>query len=107
MPEKFRRGIVFRCINFGYRKSLDNRGEEYPDFPSTIFCHTVPKIYVGESFSDALPLGSEKVWIGWRGEYQFFPLKVLWLTVPKISVGESFTVALISVTDKVWTRGGG
>ena len=44
--EIFRRRIVYCCINFGYRKSLDKRGE-YQDFPSKFFCLTVPKISVG------------------------------------------------------------
>ena len=43
VPEKFRRGIVFCCIIFGYRKSLGRRGEEYPEFLSTLFCLTVPE----------------------------------------------------------------
>ena len=86
VPENSRRGIVFCCINFGYRKSLDRRGEEYPDFLPTLFCHTVPKIYVGESFSGALISGSVKVWIGGRGESKSFPCKFFCLTVPKESV---------------------
>ena len=44
--KNFRRGILYCCINFGYRKSLDGRGE-YQDFPSKIFCLTVPKISLG------------------------------------------------------------
>ena len=35
---------------------------EYQDFPSKIFCLTVPKTSVGESFSVALISGTEKVW---------------------------------------------
>ena len=38
-------------------------GREYQDFPSKIFCLTVPKISVGESFTVALISGIEKVWI--------------------------------------------
>ena len=97
--ENFRRGILYCCINFGYRKSL-KRGWEYQDFPSKIFSLTVPKISVGESFTVALISGIEKLWIG-GGEYQDFPSKIFCLTVPKISVGESFIVALISGTEKV------
>ena len=104
MPEKFRRGIVFCCIIFGYRKSLGRSGEEYPEFLSTLFCHTVPKNYLGESFSVALNSSSEKVWIGGRGEYQYFPLKNICITLPKISIGESFTVALISGSKKVYRQ---
>ena len=66
------------------------RGGEYQDFPSKIFCLTVPKISVGESFTVPLFSGTEIVWIRERGEYQDFPSKIFCLTVPKISVGESF-----------------
>ena len=61
--ENFRRRIFYCCINFGYRKSSEKReGGEYQDFPSKIFCLTVPKISVGESFIVALISGTEKVW---------------------------------------------
>ena len=43
--ENFRRGIVYCCINFGFRKSLDKKGV-YQDFLSIIFV-TVPKISLG------------------------------------------------------------
>ena len=39
---KVRRGILYCCISFGYRKNLDKRGE-YQDFPSKFFCLTVRK----------------------------------------------------------------
>ena len=82
-------------------------GGEYQDFPSKIFCLTVPKISVGESFTVALISGSEKVYgQDGGGEYQDFPSFFFCLTVPKISVGESFTVAIISGIEKVWIRGG-
>ena len=62
--ENFRRGILYCCNNFGYRKSLDERGGgEYQDFPSKTFCLTVPKISVGESFTVAIISAIEKVWI--------------------------------------------
>ena len=118
------------------RESVGEEGGEYQDFLSKIFCLTVPKIFVGESFTVALISGSEKVWIGGGGEYQDFLSKIFCLTVPKISVGnpwgkrgggeyqdflskifcltvpkifvgESFTVALISGSEKVWIGGGG
>ena len=57
--KNFRRGIFYCCINFGYRKSLDKRGE-YQDFLSRIFCLTVPKIFVGEPLSVSLISGIEK-----------------------------------------------
>ena len=61
--ENFRRGILYCCIIFGYRESLDKRGGEYQDFPSKTFCLTVPKTSVGESFTVAILSGIEKVWI--------------------------------------------
>ena len=60
--ENFRRGILYCCINFGNLKSLEKRGGgrggEYQDFPPKIFCLTVPKISVGESFTVALISGT-------------------------------------------------
>ena len=104
---KARRGILYCCINFGYRKSLDKRGE-YQEFPSKNFCLTVRKFSVGESFTVAVISGSEKLY-GQEGggEYQDFPSEIFCLTVLKIFVEDSFSVALISGTEKVWRRGGG
>ena len=45
---------------------------EYQDFLSKIICLTVPKYFVGESFTVALFSGSENVWMR-RGKYQDFP----------------------------------
>ena len=56
---------------------MDKRGGggEYQDFPSKIFCLTVLKIFVGETFSVALISGTEKVWRSGEGGYQDFPSK--------------------------------
>ena len=85
---------------------MDKRGGGYQDFPSKIFCLTVPKNFVGESFTVASISGIEKVWIR-EGGVSRFSVKIFCLTVLKISVGESFIAALISGTEKVWGRGGG
>ncbi len=70
--ENFRKGILYCCNNFGYRKSLEKRGEEYQDFPSKIFCLTVPKVSLGESSVVAFFLGTEKIWRrGGRGVSRF------------------------------------
>ena len=61
----------------------------------------MPKITVGESFTVALILCIEKVWIR-VGECQDFLSKIMCLPVPKISLGESFTVALFSGSEKIW-----
>ena len=97
-------GILYCCINFGYRKSLDKRGE-YHDFLSKIFCLTVPKTSVWELYC-CINFGYRKS-LDKMGEYHNFLSKIFCLTVPKIFVGESFSVALISGTEKVWRRGGG
>ena len=106
--ENFRRASLYCCNDFGYRKSLDKRvgGGEYQDFPSKIFCLTVPKISVGESFTVSIISGIEKVWIR-GGGHQDFPWKIFCLTVPKNFVGEPFSVSLIAGTEKVWIREGG
>ena len=49
--EKFRRGVLYCCNSFGYRKSLDKREGEYQVFPWKIFCLLVAKTCVGEYFS--------------------------------------------------------
>ena len=50
--------------NFWYRKSFWIRGGEYQDFPSKIFCLTVPKNFVVETFCAVFQKisGSEKVY---------------------------------------------
>ena len=65
--ENFRRGILYCCINFGYRKSLDKRGGGVSRYSVENFCLTVPKNFVGESFTLALFSGIGKVWIRGRG----------------------------------------
>ena len=83
--ENFRRGIFYCCINFGYRKSLEKRGGEYQDFTSKIFCLTVPKISVGESFTVAIISGIEKVWIRGGGSIKIFRRKFFLSQCRKIS----------------------
>ena len=65
--EKFRGGILYCCIDFGNRKGLDRKGRELQGIPSNIFCLTVPKNFVGQSFIVALISGIEKFWIGRGG----------------------------------------
>ena len=107
--ENFRRRILFCCIIFGYRKSLDKRGEGRIKIFQRNFFVSVPKISVGKSFSDSLISGTEKVWRrgGGGGGIKISRQSFFCLTVPKISVRKSFTVALISGTEKVWIRGEG
>ena len=81
-------------------------GGGYENFTSKIFCLTVPKSSVGESFTVALISGTEKVWIR-GGKITIFCRKFFVSQCRKNFVGESFSVALISGTEKVWIGGGG
>ncbi len=67
--EKLHRGI-FLCFrkDLVSKKFKEERGREYQDFPSKIFCLAVPKIFVGESFSASLVSGIEKFYASERGE---------------------------------------
>ena len=57
------------------KQFMDKRvGEENQDFPSKIFCLTLPKIFVREPFGVSLVLGTEKVWIR-GGTIKFFRRK--------------------------------
>ena len=76
----------------------------YQDFTSKIYCLTVPKSFVWESFTVELFSGTEKV--RRRGGYQDFTSKSFCLTMPKTPVGESFIVALTSSSEKVRIGGG-
>ena len=83
---KFPQGIFYCCIIFRYRKSLGKRRGGVSRFSVEIFCLTVPKISVGESFTVALISGIEKVWVrGGGGEYQDFPSKFFVSQCPKTS----------------------
>ena len=78
---------------------MDKRWGEYQHIPSEMFCLAEPKIFVGESFTVAVLLGTGKVWIR-SGEYQDFPSETLSHSPEKFR-RESFVVALISGTEKV------
>ena len=60
--ENFRSGILQCLIKFGYRKMLGKRdGGANHDFPSKLFCLTVPKYFASESFSVLLVSGFENI----------------------------------------------
>ena len=81
---------------------------EYQDFPSKTFCLTVPRNFVGKSFSVSLPSGAEEVWIREGGLSRFSVKNYLSHSAEKFrGWGESFSVSFISGIDKVWIRGGG
>ncbi len=58
--EKLHRGILLCFRKYLVSKKFkEERGREYQDFPSKIFCLAVPKNFVGESFSASLFSGIE------------------------------------------------
>ena len=72
---------------FWYRKKfMDKRG--HITISSRNFCLTVPKNFVGESFSVSLTSGPEKIWIKeGGGVYQDFPSKIFCLSAEKFCRG--------------------
>ena len=100
--------ILYCCINFGYRKSLDGRGG-VSRFSVENFLSYSAENLPREPFTVALFSGTGKVWIregGGGGLSRFSVEKFLSHSAEK-SAGESFTVALISGIEKVWMGGGG
>ena len=103
--EKFRRGILYCCNNFGQRKSLEKRGGGgVSRFYVEIFWSHSAEKFLGEHFRVSLVSGIEEVWI--RGGYQDFLSKVFCLTLPKFSVGEPFSVSLVSGIEKFFASEG-
>ena len=84
--ENFPRGIIYCCINFGYRKSFGKREREggggIKIFLRSFSGLLVAKTSVRESFTAALISGIEKVWIR-EGEHQNFPSKFFWSPSPE------------------------
>ena len=71
---------------------MRGRGK-YQDFPSKIFCLTVPKHFVEEPFGAVFQKfsGSEKVYgKEGGGGIEIFPSKIFCLTLPKSFAGEPF-----------------
>ena len=104
--ENFRRGILYCCINFRWRKSLWTRGgKEVSRFSiEKFFSHTAENLR-GESFAVGLNSGTQKVWI--RGvSIKIFRQKCFSSHSAEIFPREYFLVAIISRTEKVWRRGG-
>ena len=87
--ENFRRGILYYCINFRWRKSLWTRGgKEVSRFAiEKFFSHTAENLR-RESFAVGLYSGPQNVWI--RGvSIETFVKNVFYLTVPKFSLGNT------------------
>ena len=84
--ENFRGHALNVPENLGYRKILCILGG-ITFFPRKFFCLTVPKNFVGESFSVSLTSGPEKIWIKEGGVYQDFPSKIFCLSAEKFRRG--------------------
>ena len=106
--ENFRRGILYCCINFGYRKSLDKMGGGVSRFSVESFLSHSAENYLRGILYCCINFGYRKSLDKRGGEkYQDFPSKFFCLTVPKTFVGEVFTVVLISDSEKVYGQEGG
>ena len=107
--ETFRRGTLLCCFrNFLVgKKFMDKKSGgvgDYLNLSSKIFCLTLPKYFVEETFSAAFQkiAGSEKFYgkeMG-RGGNRKFPSKILCLKMQKTFVGESYSLSLISGIEK-------
>ena len=95
------------------KKFMDKKGGgvgDYLNLSSKIFCLTLPKYFVEETFSAVFQknAGSEKFYgkaMG-RVEYRKFPSKVFCLKMQKTFVGESFSLSLISGIENVYASEG-
>ena len=69
--ETFRRGILYCCLNFGYREGLDKKEGGNQNILLKKLCLTVPEISRRESSFVALISGIAKVWIIGGGVSRF------------------------------------
>ena len=88
------------------KKFMDKRGGEYQDFPSKIFCLTVPKNFVGEFFTVALISGTEKNWRR-EGVSRFYVEKFLSHSTEKFRRGFFYCCVNFEYRKKLEKRGGG
>ena len=103
--ENFRRGILYCCINFVCRKSLDKRKGISRISAEIFLSGSAERLRRGILFC-FIDFGYLKG-LDKRGGGRFkYSVEIFFLTLPKVFVGESFTVALISCIKKVWIRGG-
>ena len=106
--ENFRRGILYCCNNFGYRKSLDKGGGSITIFCRS-FCLTVPKYFIGEHFGVSEEFFYRKFsCIGrWGGASRFCRNFLSHRTETKSFVKEPFCFPEIFRDRKnLWIRGG-
>ena len=82
---------------------MDKReGAEYQDFPSKIFCLTVPKLFVEEHFYVVFQKtsGGEKFIGKKEGEVSRLRSKIFFLTMAKFFVAEPLRISLFSGVEK-------
>ena len=82
-------------------------GRQYQDFPSKIFCLTVPKDFLREPFRVSLISGMENFFAseGYVTILDFLS-KFYCLTVPRNFVGKPLSVSLLSGAKEVWINEG-
>ena len=86
------------------KKFLERRGE-YQEFPSKVFCLTLPGFFVGEPISVSLFFGQRQIF-SFRGLCHGFLSKSCCLKVPKKHVGEPISVSLFLGVDKLYASEG-
>ena len=75
--ERLRRGSLLCSKKILRSKTVrDTRGGEYHNFPSKLFCFTVPKNFVREPFSVPLISNIEKIWIRGGEEVSRFSVDI-------------------------------
>ena len=107
--EKLRRGSLPCSRKIMRSKTVRHkRGGEYQYFPSKLFCFTVPKIFVGESFSVSLISGIKKFRIGGGEEVSRFSV-VIFLphSTENLRRGTLLCSRKILVSKIVRNKGGG
>ena len=91
--EKFRRGTLLCFTNFLVSKNVrDKRGSGHHDFPSKMFCLTVPNHFVEEPFCVSESFGNQKI-LSPRGENHDFYRNFVVSQYQKNFVGEPFCVS--------------
>ena len=113
--EKFRRGTFLICVSekIWYRiKIMDKRGggggREYHDFLSKIFCLTVPKHFVGETFSVSQISGIERLYAS-ESYATIFCRNFFCLSAEKLRRGNlsDLCIRKILVSKKIMDKRGG
>ena len=81
-------------------------GREYHDFPSKLFCLTVPRIFVGEPFSDSLVSGNEN-FHAYEGIFTIFYKNLLSHSTEKLRRVTLLCFTKFLVSKKIMDKSGG